>query len=146
MLERGAHQLVEQLFQDNCARDRLRQLDHGREVEVFDRRPDRARRTGNSRLIPKLWIYLIELPYLAIRSPAEIAVPGISQIGMRNGFEPPCGVEASGKLIRNRLVVDEAVCASRAHGLLVELLGIERAALDARDLGADERSAVLEVR
>ena len=53
MLERGAHQLVEQLFQDNCARDRLRQLDHGREVEVFDRRPDRAGRTGNGRLIPK---------------------------------------------------------------------------------------------
>src|SRR5260370_12716157 len=48
--------------------------------------------------------------------------------------------------MRNRLIVDEAVCAGRADGLLVELLGIERAALDACDCGANERGAVLEVR
>ena len=35
-----------QLFQHDLARDGLRHLDHGREVEVFDRRCDRARRTG----------------------------------------------------------------------------------------------------
>src|SRR6476620_124601 len=113
---------------------------------MFDRRPDRAGRTGNRRLIPKVGIQLVELPHLAVGSPAEIAVPGISQIGIGNGLEPACGVEASGKLIRYRLIVDEAVCASRAEGVLVELLGIERAALDARDLGADERRTVLEVR
>ena len=33
------------LFQHDLARDGLRHLDHGREVEVSNRRPDRARRT-----------------------------------------------------------------------------------------------------
>ena len=46
LLDRGAHERVEQLLQDDLARDGLRHLDHGREVEVFDRRPDRARRSG----------------------------------------------------------------------------------------------------
>ena len=61
-------------------------------------------------------------------------------------LEATSGKEASGKLVRDRLIVDESVCASRADGHLIELLGIERAALDARDFGADERSAVSEVR
>src|SRR6266540_1376493 len=65
---------------------------------------------------------------------------------MRNLVEAAPCVEAGRQFVRDRLVVDEAVCASRADGLLVELLGIERAALDARDLGPDERGAVLEVR
>ena len=43
LLDRGAHERVDQLFQHDFARDGLRHLDHGREVEVFDRRPDRAR-------------------------------------------------------------------------------------------------------
>ena len=39
LLDRGAHERVEQLFQDDLARYRLRHFDHGREVQVFDRRP-----------------------------------------------------------------------------------------------------------
>ena len=41
--------------------------------------------------------------------------------------------------------MDEAVGARRADGLFVETLGIELAALDAGDLGADQRGAVLEI-
>ena len=46
LLDRGAHERVEQFLQHDLAGDGLRHLDHGREVEVFDRRPDRARRSG----------------------------------------------------------------------------------------------------
>ena len=46
VLDRCAHERVEQLLQHDLARDCLRDLDHGREVEMFDRRRDRARRSG----------------------------------------------------------------------------------------------------
>ena len=50
--DRGAHERVDQFLQHHLARDGLRYLDHGREVEVFDRRPDRARRAGRYALPP----------------------------------------------------------------------------------------------
>jgi hypothetical protein len=43
-------------------------------------------------------------------------------------------------------MVDKAVGAGGLDGPFIEAHGIERAALDARDLGGDERGAVLEVR
>ena len=41
--------------------------------------------------------------------------------------------------------MDKAIGAGRADGLFVEALGIELAALQARDLRADQRGAVLEI-
>src|SRR5262249_1973778 len=55
------------------------------------------------------------------------------------------GVEARGKLVGDRLLVDEAVYTGGADGRFVKLLGIERAIFDARDLSSDERGASLEV-
>ena len=37
LLDRGAHEHVDQFFEDDLARDRLRHLDRRREIEVFDR-------------------------------------------------------------------------------------------------------------
>ena len=42
-------------------------------------------------------------------------------------------------------MVNEAVGAGRADGLFVETLGVDLAALQAGDLGADQRGSVLEV-
>ena len=42
MLERGAHQLVDELVEDELSRHGLRDLEDGREVEVFDGRDDAA--------------------------------------------------------------------------------------------------------
>ena len=64
---------------------------------------------------------------------------------MRNGLEAASGVEARCKLVGERFVVDEAVCAGRADRLFVETLGVQRPAFDARDLRADQRSAVCEI-
>ena len=77
LLNRRAHERVDQFFQDNLARDGLRHLDHGREVEVFDRRRDRARRAGRRLFRPKVRIQLLELPHLAIGSPTQVAVAGV---------------------------------------------------------------------
>ena len=56
------------------------------------------------------------------------------------------GVEPCGELVRESLVVDEALLARESDGFLVEALGVERAAFDACDLGADQRRTALEVR
>ena len=111
MLDRGTHQRIEQLFEHDLARDGLRHLDHGREIEVFDRCADRARRSSGGLFRPQVRVELIELPDLAICAPAEIAVTGIAQVGLRDGLEAACGVEASRKLVGERFVVDEAVLA-----------------------------------
>ena len=50
LLDGGAHERVEQPVQDDLARHGLRHLDHGREIKVLDRRPDRARQPGSSLL------------------------------------------------------------------------------------------------
>ena len=64
---------------------------------------------------------------------------------MRDLLEPTRRVEARGEFVGERLVVDKAVGAGRADGLFVEALGVELAAFEACDLGADQRGAVLEI-
>ena len=90
-------------------------------------------------------IQLVELPHLAVGAPAQIAVAGVPQIHVRDLLEAARRVEARGEFVGERLVVNEAVGARRADGLFVEALGVELAAFQAGDLGADQRGAVLEV-
>ena len=89
VLDRRAHERVDQLVQDDLARHRLRDFDDRREIEMFDRRPDRARRTGRRLFLAEMRIELIELPHLAVGSPAQIAVAGVSQIQLRELLEAP---------------------------------------------------------
>ena len=87
-------------------------------------------------------IHLVELPHLAVGAPTEVAVRGRRADRRGDLLEAARRVEARGKLVGERLVVDEAVRAGRADGLFVEALGVELAALDAGDLRADQRGAV----
>src|SRR5260370_31859084 len=64
---------------------------------------------------------------------------------MRDLLEPMRSVEARGEFVGESLVVNKAVCACRADGLLVKMLGIKYAALDTCDLCADKRSVVFEI-
>ena len=54
VLDRGAHERVDQLLQHDLARHGLRHFDHRREVQMLDRRADRARR-------PRYWLFLPEV-------------------------------------------------------------------------------------
>ena len=85
------------------------------------------------------------MPHLALGAPTQIAVAGVPQIGLGNRLEATRRVEAGGQFVGERLIVNEAVGAGRADGLFVEALGIELAAFEARDLGADQGGAVLEI-
>src|SRR3984893_1145978 len=89
-------------------------------------------------------IELLELATLSVGSPAQLAIPSVPQIGRRDLLETARRVEASGKLVGNRLVVYEAVFVRGADGLLVQLLSVQDAAFDPGDLGANEGSSVFE--
>ena len=53
MLNRCAHECVDQFLQNDLTRHCMRDFDYGGEIQVFDRCPDRARRTGR-------WLFLSE--------------------------------------------------------------------------------------
>ena len=76
MLDRRAHERIDQLLKDDLTGHRLRDLDHGREIEVIDGRQYRGCRIGNSLVRSQVRIELLELANLAVGSPAQIAVPG----------------------------------------------------------------------
>src|SRR5947208_9611879 len=104
---------------------------------MLDRDADRAPRSGHSLFFfLKLSIHLIKLAHLAIGSPTQVALPGVSQVEMRDLLEAPGSVEARGEFIGERLILDKAVRVCGADGLFVKMLGIELAALDACDLRA----------
>src|ERR1700687_5496943 len=82
---------------------------------------------------------------MALCSPTLKAVGGVLQIHTGNLLEATRRIEAGSELIGERLIVNKAVGAGRADGLFVKALGIELPAFDPRDLGADQRGAVLEI-
>ena len=85
---RSAHERVEQPFENDLTGYCLRHLDHGCEIEMFDRRPDRTGRNARWVCRPEVRIHLIELPHLAVRPPTDIAVSRVAQIGVRDLLEP----------------------------------------------------------
>src|SRR5262249_31893696 len=139
------HDPVDEFSKTHLAETRLRHLDHGREIKLFDRCFDRARWTRRALVLPQPPMKLIELPHLSVGSPSQIAPPCVSQIKMRDLLKSTRRVKASSQLVGERLVVDEAVCACRRDGALIEVHGIERASLDTGDLSADESCTILEV-
>src|SRR4029077_10378277 len=129
VLDGRAHDSLDEFFQNHFARDCLGDFDYGRQIQELRRRHDRAGRAPSWLLLPELGIELVELPYFAVSSPAEIAIPGLPQICIRDLVEASRRKEAGGKLARNRLIVNESVFVRRAHGLFIKTFGIEQAAL-----------------
>src|SRR5215475_1343368 len=145
MLDRQAHERIDRSFQHHLAGDCLRHLDHGREVEMLDRCLDRARWTRRALLLTQPRMELIELPHLSVGAPPDVATPRVSQVDMRDLVEAARGVKAGGKLVGERFVVHKAICARCRDGALVQVHGIEWAAVQAGDLSADQRRAVREI-
>src|ERR1700733_2207144 len=83
-----------------------------------------------------------ELPYFAERTPAQIASPCVSQTCAGNALYAACCIEACGYLMRDALVLDEAVLASGLNGLLVQPYGIGVPTFDARELCRHQRVLV----
>src|ERR1700730_19388192 len=98
----------------------MRYFDYRRKIKVFDRCFDRARRSRYRRLFPEVRKQPVELPHLAIRSPAKVAIAGVPQIYPRYLLESLRCIEASGEFVGERLILDKAVFARRPYGLLIK--------------------------
>ena len=93
----------------------------------------------------QLRIKAIELPHFTVRAPTSIARPGLLKISICDRLEAAGRVKARRKLIRDCFVVQESVRAGRTDRTLVQALGFELAAFDAREFGAQKSCSVLEI-
>ncbi|WP_253261709.1 hypothetical protein [Ramlibacter montanisoli] len=90
-------------------------------------------------------MHALELPHLAVRSPAQVAVARLQQVHLRLVSEALRGVERGGKLVRECLDVGEAAGAGRPDRAFVQPHRLQFLAREARDLRADQRRAALDV-
>src|SRR5229473_3139447 len=107
-------------FSRTISGQRLRDLEDRCELQVFDRRADRAARVGRRLFLAEVRIELVELPHFAVGSPAQVALAGVSQVKLCDLLEAARRVETRRNLVRHGLIVDKAVCSGRADGLFVE--------------------------
>src|SRR5712672_2407537 len=145
MFDRDPQQCLDKLVEDDLAGHCLRGLEHRPDIQLLDGRANGSGGRCRDWCVAEMRMKQFELPHLAISSPAQIAVAGLLQIHTGDLLEPPGGVEAGSKFIGERLIVNKAVVAGRADGLLVEVLCVELPAFEASNLGADQRGAVLEI-
>src|ERR1700758_1331092 len=90
-------------------------------------------------------VLLIQLPHLAVGTPAKIAVPSTPKVCMRDLLATTCRVEAGSELVGERLIMDKAIGMGGANGLFVKTLSVELAPLDTGDLRAHQCGAGFEV-
>ena len=144
VFQRQAHQGLLQLRQHDLSGDGFGGFHHGQQVQLLGPRGEDCHR-GQRRCLDQLRMLLIELPHLAVGSPAGVTVPGFTQVVCGDPVEVPRSVEPGGELQRPAPPVDEAVLRSGADGLVVQVHGIEIPALDPGQLRADEVITVGEV-
>src|ERR1700751_5226680 len=72
-------------------------------------------------------------------------MPGVSHVRMGDRFKTTRRVKSRGQFVGERLIMGKAVGLGRADGLFVEALGIEFAAFDPGDLGADQRGTIFKI-
>src|SRR5262245_54886413 len=112
---------------------------------MFNQRQHRAHRIGRRTLVDEIGIPGLELTDLAVGAPLPVAVASVSPTGSRDPLQATTLVEARGDLEAESLVVDEAVVARGANGLLVQPSRVGIATLDARDLRGDQKRPIFEV-
>jgi hypothetical protein len=83
MLDGNHHQGLDKLAEHDFAGDSLRSLDYCPEIKLLDGRVDHGGGRGLRSFLVQTRVFLTELPHLAERAPTEVAVAGISEIGIR---------------------------------------------------------------
>jgi len=87
----------------------------------------------------------IKLPHLAERTPTEVAVIRVPEIGVSDSLIAAGEIRLRSEFVRNALVLSKAVLTRRSYGLFIEALGVQFPVFDAGDLGADQCRAVPEI-
>src|SRR5260370_8977642 len=146
MFNRDPQQCLDELAEEDLAGHRLRGLEHRPDIQLPDGRANGSGGRCRDWCVAQMWMMLLELPHVAIGSPAKIAVAGVLQIHTGDLLEATRRVEAGSQFIGERLMVNKAVGVSRADGLFVEAhYPVKIATVEASNLGADQRGAVLEI-
>src|SRR5882757_3131999 len=145
MLDRDPKQRLDEFAEFDLTRYGLRGLEHRPDIQPLDGRANGSCGRCRDWCVAEMRMKLFELPHLAIGSPPQVAVPGVSQVEMRYFIETTGRVEARSKFVGERLVLDEAIDAGRTDALLIESHSIDVTAFQARDLGSNQRGAVFEV-
>src|ERR1700716_2394524 len=138
MFDRDPQERLDELTEDDLAGHRLRGLEHRPDIQLLEGRANGSGGRCRDWCVAEMRMKLFELPHLAIGSPTQIAVAGVLQIHAGNLLEAMRRVEAGSQFIGERLIVNKAVCVSRADGLFVEAHRFNIAAVDPRDLGPDQ--------
>src|SRR5215831_20354075 len=105
---------------------------------MFQERADHVSGSFNWPLRPEVRIQLLELLHLGVGSPANVAVPGFSQIHLRYLVETTRHVKPSRNLVGDAFNVYEAVFSCRADRSIVQAHSFEVAAFHTCNLRADE--------
>src|SRR5712671_5778574 len=145
MLDRDPQERLDELAEDDLARHRLRGLDYRPDIQLLDGRANGGGGRCRDWCVAEMRMKLFELPHLAIGSPTQIAVAGVLQIHTGNLLEATRRIESGSEFIGERLIVDKAVGAGRADGPFVEVHRLNVAAVDARNLGVDQRGSGFEI-
>jgi hypothetical protein len=87
MLERDSDERLDELAELDLARHRLRSLDHCPHIQLLNRCIDRCAPRSWGGLLTQPGMALVELPHFAQRAPAQIAVPGVAQIRIRDPLD-----------------------------------------------------------
>ena len=143
LLEDDLEQRADELLDLHLAGDGLGRLHHREQVELLRARAAKVAVGAGCAPLDELRVESLELLHLAVCSPAHIAGPRLAEVELGELLVSSRAVEFRRQLVGEGLVLDEAVIARRADGLLVEALGVELPAFDACDLSADEGGAVL---
>ncbi len=137
LLEHDGDELAQQVVEHDLAGDGLRRLDHRQDVEPLG--ADRERHGGREGpALHQIGVEPVEPLHLAIGAPARVAGTRLAQVQIRDRVKAAAAVKRGRELIGQALDVDEAALAGRPDGLLVEALGVELPAGDARRLGGDQ--------
>src|SRR5437899_11973795 len=88
MLDRGTQQRLDEITEDDLAGHRLRGLEHRPDIQPLDWRANSSGGRRRDRCVAEMRMKLIELPHLAIGSPANIGGAGVRQTHTANLLEP----------------------------------------------------------
>src|SRR5882757_4690088 len=125
MFECRFHENADQSVEVDFSGYRLRHLHDSREIQLLDRRADRAIGSRWRRWRYQLGISQVHLTDLAVGAPTKVAGPGILQIRITKSLKPSRDVESCGHLLRQAFVLDEAILARRLNGLLIQVHRVE---------------------
>src|SRR5277367_2464284 len=145
MFDVDPHQGFDELVDYDLAGYGLRGLDHRADVQLLEGRANRGGRRGRGPFPLQVRVAFVELLHLAMGTPAVIAIPRVTEIGVGDSLKAARCIEPRCQLVCEAFVLDEAVLARQSNSLFIEAFCVETPIFDACYFRRDQRTAILEV-